>query len=139
VSVKFAPLKVGAQTGTLTIHDNASPATQTLTLSGTGTDFGISISPSAVTLARGQSVTATISVTPIDSFAGVVKLTCSVPPGKSLSCAVNPTSLSIKGSALTSALAIKAGTFTLGGTFQVAVKGAVGALNHSATVTVTVK
>ena len=139
VSVKFAPLKAGAQTGTLTIHDNALPATQTVALSGTGTDFGISISPSAITLTPGHSGMVTVTVTPLDNFAGIVKLACSVPAGKSLTCAMNPTSLAIKGSALTSALAISAGTFTLGGTFQVAVNGADGALNHTATVSVTVK
>ena len=138
VSVKFAPLTVGPQTGTLTIHDNASPATQTVALSGTGSDFAVSVSPSAITVLPGHSGTATITVTPIDSYVGVVNLICAVPAGKSLSCTVNPNSLNTKGS-LTSVLTITAGTTTPKGTYQVGVKGATGALNHTATMNVTVK
>ncbi len=138
VTVKFAPSKAGTQAGTLTINDNASPATQTVALSGSGTDFGISISPSAITVSRGHTVTATITVTPIDSFVGTVRLTCSSSDSGVLTCAVKPTSLSLKGAPLTASLGITAGNF-LSGTFQVAVKGADGALNHTATVKVTVQ
>jgi len=138
VTVKFAPSKAGAQTGTLTINDNASPATQTVALSGTGTDFGISVSPATVTVTKGHSVTTTITVTPIDSFAGTVNLTCSSSDTAVVTCAVKPTSLSVKGAPLTALLGITASNF-LSGTFQVTVKGADGALNHTAIVKVTVQ
>jgi len=138
VSVKFTPLKAGMQTGTLTIQDDASTSPQTVALSGTGTDFTIAISPATITVSRGHATKATITVTPIDNFAGIVQLTCAVPAGHSLGCAVSPTSLTIKGSAQTSVLEIGAGTQIIGGTYAVEVKGAEGALNHTATVKLTV-
>jgi hypothetical protein len=137
VSVKFAPTKAGGQTGTLTIHDNASPATQTVALSGTGTDFTIAVSPATFTVAKGQSVNATITVTPVDNFAGIVNLKCSAPAPQT--CSVNPTSLTIRGSALTSALTITANSVPAGNKFTVAVTGGDGALTHAASVSVTVK
>jgi hypothetical protein len=36
VTVRFAPTTVGASTGTLTFTDDATPGTQTVSLSGTG-------------------------------------------------------------------------------------------------------
>jgi len=49
VSVTFKPSAKGARTGTLTITDNASPATQTVSLSGTGAGSAVNLSPSTLT------------------------------------------------------------------------------------------
>ena len=46
VSVKFTPTAIGTRSGALTFTDNASPTTQTVTLTGTGTQ--ISLSPTSI-------------------------------------------------------------------------------------------
>src|SRR5208337_3124184 len=48
-SVTFTPTVVGSETATLTITDNASPATQTVSLTGTGTAPLVSLSPASLT------------------------------------------------------------------------------------------
>jgi hypothetical protein len=50
LSVTFAPTVAGSETGTLTITDNASPATQTVSLTGTGVATPVvSLSPASLT------------------------------------------------------------------------------------------
>jgi len=49
ISVTFKPTASGLRTGTLTITDNASPNTQTASLSGTGAGPGATLSPSSLT------------------------------------------------------------------------------------------
>jgi hypothetical protein len=50
VSLIFSPSASGTRTGTLTISDNASPATQTVSLSGNGTSVPtVTVSPASVT------------------------------------------------------------------------------------------
>jgi len=49
ISVTFAPTAAGSRTGSITIADNASPATQTVNLSGTGAAPAVSLSPTSLT------------------------------------------------------------------------------------------
>jgi hypothetical protein len=50
LSVTFTPTVAGSETGTLTITDNASPATQTVSLTGTGVAAPVlSLSPASLT------------------------------------------------------------------------------------------
>jgi hypothetical protein len=49
ISVTFTPTAAGSRTGTITISDNASPATQTVSLAGTGTAPAASLSPTSLT------------------------------------------------------------------------------------------
>lgn len=42
IVVKFLPTLIGARSGTIVIQDNAGPPTQTIKLSGTGTDMSLS-------------------------------------------------------------------------------------------------
>jgi hypothetical protein len=49
ISVTFKPTAVGTRTGAVTITDNASPATQTISLTGTGTAPAVSLSPASLT------------------------------------------------------------------------------------------
>jgi len=51
ISVTFTPTASGAQTGTLTITDNASNSPQTVTLSGTGLGPVVSLSATSLTFA----------------------------------------------------------------------------------------
>jgi hypothetical protein len=55
VTVTFKPTSIFSRTGTLTVTDNASPATQTVSLSGTGVGADPSISPSSLAF-NGQLV-----------------------------------------------------------------------------------
>ncbi len=49
ISVTFKPTKAGTRNGTLTVTDNASPATQTVSLTGIGAGPVVSLSPSSLT------------------------------------------------------------------------------------------
>jgi hypothetical protein len=49
ISVTFTPTATGSRTGSLVIIDNANPATQTVSLSGTGTAPAASLSPTSLT------------------------------------------------------------------------------------------
>jgi hypothetical protein len=49
ISVTFTPTAAGTVSGTLTITDNASPSTQTVSLSGTGAVPTVSVSPPSLT------------------------------------------------------------------------------------------
>ncbi|HXJ96314.1 MAG TPA: choice-of-anchor D domain-containing protein [Terriglobia bacterium] len=54
ISVTFSPVTTGSQTGTLTIDDDATPSSQDVPLSGTGsmgTGAGVSFSPTSLTFA----------------------------------------------------------------------------------------
>jgi hypothetical protein len=64
VQVQYVPTAVGAQSGTLTITDDGPGSPRTIALNGAGQpDFGMSVSPSSVTLMRGtDSVQFTISL-----------------------------------------------------------------------------
>jgi hypothetical protein len=81
----------------LTITDNAAPGTQTVTLTGTGTntppDFTLSAAPTTVTVAQGAvSTPVTITVNPTNGFNSAVALTCAGAPAKSI-CTLNPPSI----------------------------------------------
>jgi hypothetical protein len=49
INVTFAPKVTGSCTGSITVTDNASPATQTISLSGTGTGALANLAPSSLT------------------------------------------------------------------------------------------
>jgi hypothetical protein len=63
-SVTFTPAAAGSRTGTLTITDDASPATQTVSLTGTGAAPAVSLSPTSLTfLAQAMGTSSAQSVT----------------------------------------------------------------------------
>jgi hypothetical protein len=97
ISVTFKPTATGTRTGTLTITDDAAPGTQTVGLTGTGTntppDFTLSAAPTTVTVAQGGvSSPVTITVNPTNGFNSAVALTCAGAPAKS-TCALSPASI----------------------------------------------
>jgi hypothetical protein len=49
ISVTFTPSQTGARSGAITVSDNASPATQTISLTGTGTGAQVNLAPSSLT------------------------------------------------------------------------------------------
>ncbi|AFL88224.1 hypothetical protein Terro_1937 [Terriglobus roseus DSM 18391] len=90
IGVVFKPTAIGAATGTLTVFSNASTATSTLT--GTGVDFTIAMTPASGSLIAGTSLTAPVTVLPLAGYAGAVTISCTTTvPGST--CTPNKTSV----------------------------------------------
>ena len=80
IQVQFRPTITGAQTGTVTITDNASNPSQTLTLSGTGTSAAtpsISVTPASLSFASQNvnTTSATQSITVKNTGTAALSLT----------------------------------------------------------------
>ena len=60
-------------------------------------DYTLSFSPSSLTLARGKSGSATLTVTAVNGFNGTVSLACLAPSGSSTTCSFTPTAISGSG------------------------------------------
>jgi len=95
-------------------------------------DFRLSASPSSLSITQGASGTSTITVTPVNGFAGSVSLSASGLPG-GVTASFNPSSTTS-----TSTLTLAAGSSATTGTFTVTITGTSGALSHTTTVTLTV-
>ncbi len=94
INITFTPPSVGSfGPATLTLTDNASPTTQTATLSGTGIDFTESGPGAAVTVTAGQTANFTITLTPgANGFANAVTFSATGLPAASTGT-FNPTSV----------------------------------------------
>ena len=112
VQLNFTPAALGARPGTLTItsSDPASPAT--VALNGTGVSVAPPVTAGGFTLQvdGGPSASATVTggspgaytltVTPTGGYSGPVALTCTpINAGEYSSCAIQPSSLALNGSA----------------------------------------
>lgn len=114
VSVTFKPSATGPRSGTLTVVSSA--ATQTVALSGTGSDFTISLpggaSSSAVLIDvdAGSSGSANISFASVAGDSQTLQLACSlVSPGDgngTIYCSFNPATVTVGASGATSVLTI---------------------------------
>ena len=83
INVTFTPTTSGTRTGTITISDSASGSPQTVSLTGTGSDFSLASAPNSDTIKAGSTATYTLSVAPVGGvFARAVKLSCSGAPAK---------------------------------------------------------
>jgi sugar lactone lactonase YvrE len=142
ISVAFKPTAAGARSATLTVTDNnnaVSGSTQTVSLSGTGTDFTVSASPASQTISSGHTATYSIAVAPVSGFTGSISLTCNGgPPGST--CTIAPGSVALSGPAAAN------GTVDLStpqsdshGTFPVVFTGASGTVMRSAAASLTIK
>ena len=86
VSVTFTPSTTGAETASLIFTDNAPGSPQSVSLSGTGTDFSIGLAPggsATATVPAGSAATYNLQVTPISGFNGTVALSCTGAPSES--------------------------------------------------------
>jgi sugar lactone lactonase YvrE len=143
--ISFAPTAAGTLSGSLVLTDNnlnaAAPgyATQSIALSGTGTQFSIS-APASVNLIQGTSSTSTITVIPIDGFIGSVQLFLSSlfglpinnpPPGITASFSPNPTTG-------TSVLTLTASNAAATGTYLLSITGTSGSLTAATNLILTV-
>lgn len=101
IGVVFSPTASGPANGTLTITDNAagaSSATQNIALSGTGTDFALTITPAVASISAGQSATFTLTLTPSQLFTEAVTLTCNTTVLAG-TCTISPASITPSGGA----------------------------------------
>jgi len=99
IDVTFSPTSAGNQGGSVTITDDAatvSGATQTIPLSGTGTDFSLAITPGSVSVSPGQTATYTVTLQASAKFTDTVTLSCSGDPSPG-SCSISPTSITPTG------------------------------------------
>ena len=97
ISVTFKPTAGGTRTATITFNDSAAPASQTVTLSGTGEDFTMS-TPSAQTVAAGGSASFQMQLAPQGGFNQTVSLACANATAL-MTCAVTPSSVTLNGAA----------------------------------------
>jgi hypothetical protein len=102
INVTFTPSATGNRAANITITDNTSGSPQSVSLTGTGTDFSISAAAGAncppggnctasSIISAGQTATYDLQISPVSGFNGTVALTCGGAPTPS-TCAVSPTS-----------------------------------------------
>ncbi|OLD14059.1 MAG: hypothetical protein AUF79_02900 [Crenarchaeota archaeon 13_1_20CM_2_51_8] len=101
-------------------------------------DFGLSTSPSSLTVTAGSSGTSTVNVTRINNFNGTVNLQATVSPaGPGLS--LNPSSIPIPpGGSGSAVLTVSTTNATAPAIYKVAIIGTSGSGSHMTTVTVNV-
>ena len=140
LNVAFTPTATGTRTGTLTIADNASNGSpQTASLSGTGLDFSLNVSPSSVTVSAGNSARYTATVSALGgAFSSAVSLSCSGLPTKS-SYVFSPASITPGSGSANSTMTVtttgrRGGNGTPAGTYTLTIKGVSGTDQHTTTV-----
>lgn len=142
--ITFTPAAVGAANGMLTFTDNSANvlgSAQMVNLSGAGTDFTISASPSGETIPSGHDGVFTLTLTSLGGFIGNVGVTCAGGPPHS-TCTISPNLLTLNGTSTAIATIelippknVDHGTFTL--VFTATPSG--GGVSHSTPVSLKVK
>ncbi len=95
-------------------------------------DFSIGVSPTASSVAQGSSTTDTVTITPLNGFAGSVALAASgLPTGVTASFSPSSTTG-------TSTLTLTASSSAATGTKSVTITGTSGSITHSTTISLTV-
>jgi hypothetical protein len=79
--IAFTPTAAGTRSATLTLTDNATPATQTISLTGNGGsgDFTITPPSTPVVVTNGQTTKFPITITPTNGFTAQVTFSASDP------------------------------------------------------------
>jgi len=102
ISVTFTPSGAGTRSGTLQITDNDVTKSQTVTLSGIGSDVQIAGSSgggTSETVKRGVAASYGLTITPQNGFTGAVSFSCTNLP-QYASCMFSPSSATLGASAL---------------------------------------
>jgi hypothetical protein len=106
ISVTYTPTTAGSSVGTITLTDNANNSPQMISLTGGGSNFGLSITPTSATVVAGNATNITVGVTAVSGFNSVVTLTCTGLPALT-TCSASPATLTPTGSTpVTSTLTI---------------------------------
>jgi hypothetical protein len=107
LNITFTPTVAGNRSGTLTITDDAFGSPHTVTLSGSGSDFSLSSSPTSVTVESGHTATYTLTVAPVGgAFTNAINLACSGSPAYS-TCSFSPASVTPGSKSATATLTIR--------------------------------
>jgi subtilase family serine protease len=78
---------------------NASTSTPIALYNGTGDGYSMTLQSQTLVVASGSTGTGTLNLQSIGSFSGLVSLSCAVPSSANMTCAINPTSLTLSGNA----------------------------------------
>ena len=155
-SVAFTPVTIagGAGTAQLTVATagTITPGTYPLTITGTSgsttrtasatllvtppPDFGLTVSPSSVTVTAGGIGTATVGVSALNGFAGTVSLALSGLPASVGTATFNPATVAGAGS---SQLSISTLAGAPAGSYPLTVTGTSGSVSHTAALTLVVQ
>lgn len=101
INVTFRPGGIGPRSGMLQVADSDPSSPQTASLSGTGDDFQLtvpSVTDTTQSVAPGGTATFMISVTPDNTFSGMVNLACpDILSSKTatITCTINPASVNV--------------------------------------------
>jgi hypothetical protein len=138
-NVVFTPTFYGMAKASLTFTDNATNSPQIISLTGSGPDFGITNSPTSITVARGNNSPVTTTLAPIAGFNQSIGVSCTGAPSGT-TCKPNPTSVAMDGvNNKTSVVTITVGSSTAPGVYTLSVRGLFSPLQHAATITLTVQ
>jgi hypothetical protein len=140
INVRLVPTASGNRTGTLTVTDDASGGSQTVALTGSATDYRLTISPASVSVNVGQTGTYNATVAAVGgAYNQSVSFACSgLPSGAT--CTFNPTTV-IPGSNSKNTqarIATQIGV-TPKGTYTIIVNGIVNNITRSVAATLIVK
>jgi hypothetical protein len=106
ISITFTPTAAGIRNGTLTINDNALGTPQMVGLSGAGSDFGLTGSPSSDTVKAGMTASYTLTLSPLGGpFTSAVQMSCAGAPALT-TCSLSPTKVTPGGNPATVTLSI---------------------------------
>jgi hypothetical protein len=144
INVTFDPVTSGSRAGLLSISDDSfGGSPQTVSLSGTGVDYSIAVTPASGTVTAGQSATFTVTVSALGgNYNQSVSLACSGLPTAS-NCNFSPNSLNPNSGSVNSTLKLSTqarhGTNgTPAGSYTVTIAGTAHNTQHSTTVQLTV-
>lgn len=96
LTADFAPPAAGSYSGAIILTDDAFNSPHTVTLEGVATqpDYVISASTQSLSVAQGNTGSATLTVTPQNGYVGKIQFSCSGLPAES-TCAFSPTSANL--------------------------------------------
>lgn len=131
----FGSYSAGTTAGSATVRatsGSVSGTAQVTVTEPTAGDFLIAVTPTSQSVKRGGSVTYTVTITPLNGFAGSVTLSLASTPSRSTATfSPNPTTG-------TSTLTIDTSRRTSRSTYDLTITGVSGSLSHSATASLTV-
>jgi len=94
ISVTFDPTSTGPQSGILSVSStNLLDSGLTASLTGNGVDFALTLNPTSGSVVAGDSLSSTLTVTPIAGFDAPVTLSCNVAVAVASVCGLATVSL----------------------------------------------
>ena len=119
VNVTFTPSLTGAESAALQFTDNAAGSPQAVALTGTGVvtvtpGYSIAASPTALSIAQGQSASTTLTVTPVGGMTGTLAFSCTGLPAHA-DCVFAPTQVVMTGNNVPASVTLTVNTAAANG------------------------